>query len=405
MKKLFFIFFLLFISGTVFSLTLKAEQNGYEKGSDIPLSGSCDAGEVHKIKAELGNLQIFEEQINCFEGKFSYTHSTSYLDPSGNWTITLFTQNSETQIIVQIEPVPESAFYRITFLSPAVFTFQRGEPVFISVEITDSGNPVLEAEVVMFDVFGRRIQLKDEGNGIYDINYGIPFNSQIGKWDLFVTAQKNQESKNYGGERKIETNIVQTQFDFEFIEPENRTFEQSDSVPFRVKVRYPSGQKLSKVLVETAELRVNNSTFPMEMNSEGELVLNYYAQESGNLIHTIFVEDIAGNQAEANLELTITCSVTCLLKSYGLIVLAFILVFGVVAKLFYSKTKKSFDLLALQKEREKTMELIKNIQTEYFGKAVMPASSYKSNLAEYKARLIDLDEKIKQMKKKIEETK
>ncbi|MCH7902353.1 hypothetical protein IIC68_01215, partial [archaeon] len=257
-KVLYLCLSMLLIAGFSHALTLKTDQSSYEKGEKIVFSGNCDNAIIHSIKAELGKITIFEENLNCAEGKFEFRYETSFLDPSGTWKITLFTFDNETGILMQIKPTPDSAFYRITFLSPANFEFKKGESVFISVEVADSGTLVDDAEVVIYDALGRKINLKPAGNGIYDLNYSIPYNAQTGDWDLIVTTQKQPNGKVYGGERKIETQITKTLFNFEIIEPANQTYEQSDSIPFKIKITYPNGAKLKKENDDVAELRIGN---------------------------------------------------------------------------------------------------------------------------------------------------
>jgi len=406
MKKIMIIFAVLFLAGFSGALTLKSGQTNYEKGSEIILSGSCDLGSMHRLSAELDNKKIFDEQVSCFsDGKFDFKYQTSFLDPSGNWRIKLFTAENETDIIVIVKPIPESAFYRITFLSPAGVAFKRGETIFLSVEITDSGKIVDGAQVIMYDVFGRKIDLKEEGNGIYDLNYGIPFDAPEENWVLTVIAQKEENAKLYGGERILEIDILPASFIFQIIEPVNQTYEQSDKIPIKAKATYSNGAKLTQTNVEVAELRVGQERTPFEINSNGEFILAYEPKETGNQIYRIYLKDSAGNESEHKIELIITCSATCLIKNYGLIVLVIILVLGVVSKLFYTKINYSIQLLRLKSEKAKTTELIKDLQREYFEKAVMPATSYKRNMAIYKSKLIELDEKVKQMESKIQQEK
>jgi len=404
-QKIIVIMLLIFLAGFSCALTLKSEKTTYEKGTDLELSGNCDSSTLHKIKAEVKGKKIFEEQVNCFGGKFDFKYTTGFLDPSGNWNIKLFTSENETEIIAIVKAIPESAYYRITFLSPAGVSFRRGETILVSVEVTDSGEAVDEAEVIMFDVFGRRISLKPEGRGAYDINYAIPFNSKEDTWDLTITAQKETGTGTFGGERNLEIDIMGAAFNFNVIEPSNQSYEQSDPLPIKVQVTYSNGVKLRQGNIEIAELRVGQDNEAMEINSDGDLILSYLPKQTGNQVYRIYIKDNAGNESEKRIELTITCSITCFMKSYGLIILVIILVVGVVAKLFYAKIQYSVQLITLQNEKEKTMELIKNLQKEYFGKAVMPASSYKSNLASYKAKLIELEEKIKRLKHNIEQEK
>ena len=403
MKKIIYLLLsMILITSFSYSLTLKTDQSSYDKGEEILLSGNCDNAIIHSVKAELGEITIFEESINCSTGKFDFSYETSFLDPIGTWKIILFTFDNETGILTQIKPTQDSAFYRITFLSPANFEFRKGESVFISVEVADSGEPVDGVEVVMYDALGRKINLKPEGNGIYDLNYSVPYNALTGDWDLIVTAQKQPNGTVHGGERKIETKITQTLFSFEIIEPTNQTYEQSDSIPFKTKITYPNGAKLKKENVEIVELRIGDQKISMEINSEEEFILSHYPSASGNQVFLLYVKDDAGNEGTKRIELVITCSITCLAKTYGLVVLVIILVLGVVSRLFYSKTKNALQLIQLKKDKEKTLDLIKNLQTEYFEKGIMPAMSYKKNLSNYKSKLIDLEEKIKQIEAKIE---
>lgn len=395
---------ILVLSGFGGALTLKSEKTGFDKGKEIVLSGTCDVGKAHKIKGELGTKKIFEEQVSCFHDKFDFKYKTNYLDPSGNWKITLFTSESETDIIAQVRSVSNSAYYRVTLLSPASFTFNRAKPIFISVEITDSGNQVDEAEVVMYDAFGRRIDLKGEGKGIYDVNYSLPYNAPLGEWELIITAQKT-EGEVFGGERKWLTEVKPAVLTFNVSQPTTQIFEQSDPIPFKTRITYSNGQQLTNDLVEIVELQVGKEQVPLEINSKGEFILSYNAKTSGNQIMTLYVKDFAGNEGKEKLEISITCSITCYMKSYGLLILVIALVVGVIARLFYSKTKNSLELSSLEKEKNKTIQLIKNLQKEYFERAVMPSLSYKRNLASYKARLIELEQKIKQLKTRIEAEK
>ncbi|MCR4369198.1 MAG: hypothetical protein NUV67_04805 [archaeon] len=408
MKKFFALLFclLLAVSG-VFALTIKSAQPSYEKGTALEFSGACDSGKTNFIKAEIGGKLIFEQQVNCFEGGTSFVHKyqTDMLDPSGNWEVTLFTENSSTDILVQVEPTPQSAYYRITFLSPAKTSFERSEIVLVSVHVTDSGTDETGAQIVMYDVFGRRLELKDEGSGVYDINYVIPHDAPIGDWGLVVTAKKQESGGIFGGERTISSEIQNANLRIEIQEPTNQTYEQSDSVPIKAMAFYPSGVAVPNERLKSAELTTLNERHALEINSDGELVLAWTPQYSGSQTVTIRAEDLAGNFGSSQASLVISCSVTCFAKQYGLIILVVLLVGAVATRLFYTRAKLSLDLVSAKREREKAMGLIKNLQEEYFSKGVMPASSYKENLASYKARIIELDEKIRELEKKAEEEK
>jgi len=396
---------LISMGGAADALTLKAERAGFEKGGTLNFSGTCDSGTVNSIKGETGRAKIFDEQLNCFDGKFDYSYLTNFNDPSGNWKITLYTPESETTAQVRVNLTPESAYYRVTFLSPAGFSFMRGQNVFVSVELTDSGTPVDGAKTGMFDVAGERISLKGEGGGIYDVNYVIPFDAGLGEWLLTVTAEKNDGGNVFGGEREIETEITQADFAFSIIEPSQKTYEQSDTIPFKAGIFYPGGRRLEKSGAEKVQLIAGDEKLDFEQNSEGEFILAYTPKKSGSQEMGIYVKDSAGNTSEEKISLVVSCSITCFLKLYGLAILVIILVAGVVLRLFYGRIRLSLELAGLKNEKQKTWQLIKDLQSEYFGKGVMPSSSYRSNLTSYKARVMELEEKIKEIEKKLQEGK
>jgi len=392
------------------ALTLKSESASYEKGQELIFSGNCDEGKLHKIRGELDNAEIFEDQINCFDSKFSFKYKTTFLDPSGNWKIYFFTQENETvlnetQINLIVKPISDSSYYRITFLSPSGFSFKRAETILITIELTDSGKIVDDAVIVMYDSFGRKINLKPEGNGVYDINYSIPFNAVVGEWEIIILAENQKEGKIFGGERKLAVTITEALFNFNIIEPSLQTYEQSDTIPIKFETYYSNGVKLTQSKIKSAELIVGNQKIPLEINSENELFLAYNPTFAGNQTLIFSVTDNSGNKGEEKVNLVVTCSLTCMIKSYGLIVLVVVLLIIIFSKLFYAKIKYSLQLNSLKKEKEKNLQLIKNLQEEYFSKGIMPSKSYKSNLNLYKTRLIIAESKLKQLLEKIEREK
>ncbi|PIN85311.1 MAG: hypothetical protein COV47_02835 [Candidatus Diapherotrites archaeon CG11_big_fil_rev_8_21_14_0_20_37_9] len=403
-KALIIVLLLVFAAFTP-ALLLKSEKNSYSKGDSIVLSGFCDSGE-NRISAETEGKIVFDEQVICDVKGFKFSYPTTFLDPSGSWKITLSSPETESSVLLRVEPTSDSAFFRITFLSPAEFNFSRGEFVFVSVEVLDAGEPVDNAQVVFFDAFSRKINLKNSGNGIYDLNYSVPYNAPTGQWNLLVVAQKETDSgKIIGGERKIPAEISPARFDFVIIEPSKPAYEQSDAIPFKFNVFYPNGTKLDSTNLKQVEVIAGDQNYIAELNTNNEYVLSYIPNQSGNIDARIIATDTAGNESQYSVQVTVTCPITCFLKNWGLIILVFVLVVAIITRLFYHKTKLNLELMRLKSEKEKTTQLIKNLQLEYFGKGIMPSSSYKSNLLNYKSKLIEIDEQLNQLQKKLSEEK
>lgn len=405
MKKLFLALFIVLLSASAFSMSIKPEKSSYGKGEEIIFSGSCDQGLQHSIKAESEGKQVFDSPIECQADKFVFIHQSTFLDPSGNWEVTLSTERSSAKTFVNVEPVPKSAYYRITFLSPAEFSFERGSDVFISADISDAGTPVVGADAIMYDVFGRRIQLRDEGNGVYDLNYLVPFDAPLGDWSLLVETQKGKGTEMSGGERNIATKIIPARFSFSIVEPRLQTYEESDQIPFKALITYGDGTPLDESKALRVELIADNQRHGLQSSGNGEWSTPYNPDSSGSKAFSISAEDSAGNLGETSVSLVITCPATCLLKKFGLPAIVIALVAGVVFRLFYSRTRSRVQLMRLKAEHEKTIDLIKSLQRDYFGKGVMPTSSYRTNLAMYKSRLIELEQQIKRLDATIESEK
>ena len=81
-------------------------------------------------------------------------------------------------------------------------------------------------------------------------------------------------------------------------------------------------------------------------------------------------------------------------------VLLALVVIAAVVTVLYSKLSSRNQLGKLQAERQKTLDLVKSLQEDYFGKGVMPSSSYKKNLSDYKAKLSEIEQKIADLKSK-----
>ena len=74
-----------------------------------------------------------------------------------------------------------------------------------------------------------------------------------------------------------------------------------------------------------------------------------------------------------------------------------------IGSIVLTKLSSSNQLSKLKEERQKTLDMIKSLQEDYFTKGVMPSSSYKKNLSDYTAKVAELEEKIAQLKSKKEQ--
>ena len=122
----------------------------------------------------------------------------------------------------------------------------------------------------------------------------------------------------------------------------------------------------------------------------------------GNKAFVINATDKAGNKGSLTVNLTFSCSAFCIIQLYGTYALVALVIALALFSLFYAKIRVYLDEKLVVSEKKKTQRLIEELQREYFGKAVMSATSYRRALAEYKAKFAELEQKEKQLLKKKE---
>lgn len=400
MKKI-VLLFLLFFASSAFAIGFDLEKTVYEKQETIIISGICEQTITTRISAISDELEIFSSPIDCKEGSFVYEYPTSFLDHSGEWLITLTAKKEEISKEIFVKEKREGGFFLIRFLSPASGQYQRNQDLVFSVEVTDSGNFVTGAKVVTWGAKGEKLEFQNNGSGLYVLEYTVPLDAPRKEWKLEVLAQAEKTNGFFGGIGNLDLQIESAPIIIDVIEPNVSSFEQGDEISFDIKVTYLSGKPLENatVFIELENNVLNLDQITLE-NYKG--ILKVPTNIFGAVDLQVNVTDSALNESVKTIKLVIGCSITCLIKQYGLFVAAIVLVALAIGRLFYSRLSFKGKLDKLQKEKMKINELIKDLQKDYFTKGIMPSSSYKKNLSEYKTRLIEVEQEIMGLKKKEE---
>ncbi len=386
------IFLSLILCTTVFGLEF--DKNSYVKGEIIEISGKCRDG-VERINAAFRNSVIFDENVECIQGTFTFSYTTNFIDPSGSWIVVSVPQNDRGEIKVLLSE--KSAYYKITFLSPTNSELKRGQSVPVSVMIDDEGTAINDANVYVFDFQGKRTSMENQGSGSYSFNSQIPFDEPMGNWDIIVVAEK--EKDNYlGGERKLPVQIIRAPIIISIENPHEGEYMQNNTVEIKGKVSYEDGTLIPQDKIESLEIYVNEEKIS-DNSAKNAFTSSYEANSEGVYTLKFLVQDRAGNKAEESIEVYITCQLQCTFEK-NLPIVIFGLAFLGIAGFMAHKTMRSNRKLANAKsEKERISNEIEKLQNDYFKKKIGP-QEYKQAMAEYREKLLYAEQIIKEMRKK-----
>lgn len=380
------------------AFSMKFDKPYYVKGNDLNVFGECAPGSEVSLSAATGeNNFVFSEILGCgMDGKYWFAREISFLDPSGDWVVSAKSGSEEEKSRIVVAQNRESSFYLVTFTSPVVEKIGRTSGINVTVKITDSGESVYDANVATWLLSGERVFLRNEGGGIYIMESVIPYDYALGKKDIVVTAESRQGGKVFGGEASTTIDIEKAVIDVNLLEPKARNFDLTSRVNFEVAATYPDGKAIEKIALKPiAILQHADSNIPFIENGNGRHVLSYtpLPSDSGNTSFTILVFDDAGNSGSESLNITFSCSPVCLVQTYDLFFLILLLITLPVLVLAGMKARKLFGERSTRDEKEKLEELVKELQEDYFKKAKITPSLYRKTLAEYKARIAELEQK------------
>lgn len=366
----------------------------YKKGDLIEVSGTCGpSGRAH-LDIEYAKKLLAEQDIDCNRRAFVFYYQSSFLDPSGGWSARAESDGNFDVAKTDVSHAANnmSAYQLITFLSPTAGEYRRNEDLAVKVRITDAGTPVEDANVLTWGVDGHRIYLNSEGAGMYSADYTIPYDTDVTSWSILVTSQSGGETRR-GGEHSIIAVVKKAPIAIETDEPKTSTFELGDAIPIKFRAAYFNGKPLVNPV---ARVFVGEAELVPEAKPGGVFETAYTpgAGEEGSISFEISVEDDAGNSGRMAVNVVAIAGIIWFMKSNLLYIIATIVVVAVTGRFVYGSVHGAMHFEKLKKEREKTMQMIKVLQRDYFELAIMPRRAYEKSLSEYKAKLGELSKKI-----------
>ena len=181
--KVLFVFLILLLCINVGALSITTAKTSILRGETITATGACNQDLDAKVRIFAEGKTLLESAVACTsQNTFNFSYDATFLDPTGIWAVVASDGAETSKVEVLVNDAREAGFFLLRFLSPTAGKYVRTETISLSVEVTDSGQKVGDANVSFFGFDGKRHFLNGVGNGVYAVDYEIPADANIGSW-------------------------------------------------------------------------------------------------------------------------------------------------------------------------------------------------------------------------------
>ncbi len=390
-----------FVAGLLFVLLLlnvsaasiSSDNDSYLKGGEIVFRGELEPTQADTVVAKSGLKTVFEETVKGRDdGTFGFVYHSNFLDPSGEWFVSL--QESGVSTKVDVEAVPDSAVFVITFASPIPGKYRRTEGVEISLKITYLGEELDFADAAIWGTDGKKLLLQRKGKGLYGLAYEMPYNAPLGDWLFLAVAQKDVNGGSFGGENSIHLSVVQAPIAINVIEPVFSSIEIEQVLRIVVKPLYFNGKAPAKASVFG---KIGDYNLLFSPQPDGTFSAEYPTTEfdAGEVVVELLAVDDAGNSGKEKVNVVVGGWFSWFVKkNWPFFVVGIVVALFALIKL-RSKLKRSVGLAKLKREKAVEMAKLRKLQEDYFKIQVIDRSMFEERSSELESNIARLDERIR----------
>jgi len=345
------------------------------------------------VNAEVGGSTIFEgkTESDAF-GNFSYPYKSLSLDPAGTWVISILGSDefgnqvngqTEVKFLVPEELLP----LRLELLEPLREEYARNEEIEIKVKAMENNEVVSNASISAIFPGGKTVEMENQGNGLYSLNYLISSGTSGGRVAIVIAGEKGDLT----GKLMLETRIRQEGIIVDIIKPTTKKFSLGEEIQFEISLALESGG-----IVENPDIKfeINNEEI-MPIKSNGTYKTSYLVTEEGPIEATIEIEDEFGNKGSALYSASIAgYSVYYYLNHYGLIILGVLAGLIATIGLLIRHYKKDREGKEIRKREKALLDDIQNIQARYFKQGSLSRRRYDELMLKYEQELENIRKKL-----------
>ncbi len=394
-NKILVLLCVLLLLQSALALNVAIENRNLQKGQILKISGA--AKEFVEIRATNEEREVFSyKEFLKDANSFSYEREITFLDPKGTWRIAAKDAEQEFVNDIIVNPTRESEYLVVVFNSPAPTTYLRGTTIEINVKIMDAGSAVLDSMVYFWDVKGQKLKLEGKGDGTYGLPYKIPLDAKLGDWELKITAKKDREGENFGGESAVQMKIDSAPIGIEIVEPKIEEFELGQDIEFKLKLNYPNNEPVTNAVI-SASANLNIIPFTEEGNGIYIGKFSDIIKEQELLKVEINAKDVYENKGSVQKTLKPVGNWTNLLKENFVFYLFPAIFIFYILSLTFKETNYFFSRSLLRSQKQRLLLLKKNLQREYYQERKIEEGYFSSKNAECDSKLNEIRVKLERI--------
>ncbi len=395
-KVLVLILFIALLAANASAFWINTDKESYEKGEAIKVT--TDSAEPISVEIYKGRAVIATGKTEADGNGGKFTYSTLFSDPPGEWTVRGTDGSRAARKKITINTPQQGAYLIITIYSPSEGEYKRSRELETSIEITDLGKTALGANVFLYGVHGKKIEMEQTGPGRYFYKYVLPFDAPLGETSITIAAQLGSGETAKGGEHTLRINVLETPILIEVLRPTAMEIPLGTKTEIVVRPTYFNGLPVD----ESTEIyaRVDGEFVPFERQANGEYLALYAPQETGELKIEIEAQDKGKNLGSKRVTTIVGREFEHLLRKYGLIIIQLVVLAIILIQIFRSKFIKGFWIKQLEKKRDKFKDRLRRLQEKYYKKGTISVKTFEKESAKYKHTITETEEKIKALKGK-----
>ncbi|MCX8158460.1 MAG: hypothetical protein N3D73_02220 [Candidatus Diapherotrites archaeon] len=386
------------------------DKQNYKLGDEIKISGILMRKSErlnNPIKVEIydgQNKLVCNNDINTQNGNFFTMCKTSTIDNNGIWIIVVKAEDEYENFGYLEKRINVTKQENIITLNVAASIdkkeVKRGDKVKVDVNIFDDLGNKVDANIWV-EAFDKRQEIKKDENGSYSTEIFIDYSAKLGTNIISIKAMKDENKNIYEGYSKLDLNVKEAKINIEVAEPKE-IYRSGDKLNIYVILSYDS--QYEKVYVTRAEViaKIKDKGYLLEEIGRGNYHKEILTSEEdiGEITIEITATDNFGNKGHVKKDVIIFgYSINYYLKKYWLPALLIFIALAIILFEFYLFIRKKFAIEALREEEERTLEIIKTIQNQYFKEASIDRKTYENEIAKHEKRLKEIKEKLSSLEK------
>ncbi|MFH1255971.1 MAG: hypothetical protein V1494_01630 [Candidatus Diapherotrites archaeon] len=397
-------------------LQLSTDKENYNLGDEIMITGVLRRrNNALQLPIDFNIVQerktvLSKEIVPEADGSFRITYHTSLLDRQGKWAVNAFAIDENGNYAAIRKDLNFSSPEIKSFLSVEVQNakevYEKNSDLNLIVLVKRADGSLADgADVEILFPGLLPIKLSPLGTGLYALNAKVPINAPAGKQEIGFSAMKLDSGVLSGGNASVEIEIKAIEFKTEFLEPSSPIFQAGEEMPIRVRLTYPNGEPASRLDINAT---VNGKTVVLTAVAQGIYAGKYIVEEgdTGNVKISISAADAGNNFSSKETEIEVSgVSVLFYLRKYPLSIV--LLVIAVVIGAFGTQRllKARGNAKGLRKREAELIQLVKEVQLQYFKEASLDKKSYDRLMNQYETELSETRKKAAALESKLKQKK